>query len=159
MGKIEHTPQTRCASDPCCARVRSAQDPLDSTEQRAVARCTGQHPAAVTRITLRFDARYGATRTSGIGSRQMANRSSSHPGVNMKERSGWALSRAKVQDLSVPNRLIDSPVLSNLSLERLFGVEARAHIRHPEGSILFGEGQRAVGVYIIMDGRIKVSIG
>lgn len=89
----------------------------------------------------------------------MANRSSSHPGVNMKERSGWPLSRAKVQDLSVPNRLIDSPVLSNLSLERLFGVEARAHIRHPEGSILFGEGQRALGVYIIWDGRIKVSIG
>lgn len=89
----------------------------------------------------------------------MAKRQSSHPGVNMKDHSGRPLSGAEVQNLSVPNRLSDSPILSVLSLERIFGVKASAHISRPEGSILFGEGQKAFGVYIIWDGRVKVSIG
>jgi CRP/FNR family cyclic AMP-dependent transcriptional regulator len=59
---------------------------------------------------------------------------------------------------SFPNRMSSYPVLSDLSLERLLGVQATsAHITRPQGSILFTQGQKALGVHVLWSGRIKLS--
>jgi len=59
-----------------------------------------------------------------------------------------------------PDQIGTFPVLSDLSLERLFGTELlRNHIDRPKGSVLFAEGQKVQGVYILRDGRLKLSLG
>jgi CRP/FNR family transcriptional regulator len=51
------------------------------------------------------------------------------------------------------------PVLSGLSLERLPGNQIRnSHIARPKGSVLFAEGQKVLGVYVVWRGRVKLSM-
>lgn len=62
--------------------------------------------------------------------------------------------------ISFPNRMSTYPVLSDLCLKRLLGIQIMSgHIARPKGSVLFAEGQRVLGVYVVWDGRVKLSIG
>jgi len=61
---------------------------------------------------------------------------------------------------SFANRLSAYPALSNRCLERLLGIQVMSgYIARPRGSVLFAEGQKALGVYVLWDGRVKLSIG
>lgn len=52
------------------------------------------------------------------------------------------------------------PVLSDSYLERLLGTPTiNGRTSRPEGSILFAEGEEALGAYVIWEGRVKISIG
>ncbi len=79
----------------------------------------------------------------------------------MNEQSDRQPSGAKAQDpISFPDRMSTYPVLSDLCLERLLGIQILGgHIACPEGSILFTEGQKVLGVYVLWDGRVKISVG
>jgi len=79
----------------------------------------------------------------------------------MKEQSDRQPSDAEAQGpISFPNRMSTYPVLSDLCLERLLGIQImNGHIARPEGSILFAEGQKVLGVYVLRDGSVKLSIG
>ena len=76
----------------------------------------------------------------------------------MKEHPDRQLYGAEALDL--PNRMSTYPALSDHCLERLLGIQVMTgHIARPKGSVLFAEGQEAVGVYVLWDGRVKLSIG
>lgn len=61
---------------------------------------------------------------------------------------------------SFPNRMSSYPVLSDSYLERLLGTRTiNVHILRPAGSVLFAEGQKVLGVYIVWEGRVKLSVG
>jgi len=79
----------------------------------------------------------------------------------MKEQSDRYPSGAEAQDpISFPNRMSTYPVLSDLCLERLLGIQTLdGHIARPQGSVLFTEGQKVLGVYVLRDGRVKISVG
>lgn len=52
------------------------------------------------------------------------------------------------------------PILSDPLIERLFGTQVtNANIAKPKGSVLFAEGQKVQGVYILREGRLKLSLG
>jgi len=62
--------------------------------------------------------------------------------------------------ISFSNRMSTYPILSELCLERVLGIQIMSSpIVRPKGSILFAEGQKALGVYVLQDGCIKLSIG
>ncbi len=62
------------------------------------------------------------------------------------------------QRYGFPDRVSAGSVLSD-SLVRLIGVKAGADSARPEGSVLFREGQKVLGIFIIREGRVKLSIG
>jgi CRP/FNR family cyclic AMP-dependent transcriptional regulator len=70
-------------------------------------------------------------------------------------------SRTEEQDLiSIPNRMGAYPVLSDRCLERLSAIRAmNRQAARPKGFVLFAEGQEVRGVYVLWDGRVKLSIG
>lgn len=70
-------------------------------------------------------------------------------------------STAHAPDLtSFPNRMSTYPVLSEIYLERFLGIQAiNGDIVRPKGFTLFSEGERVLGVHVIRDGRVKLSIG
>jgi CRP/FNR family transcriptional regulator len=52
------------------------------------------------------------------------------------------------------------PVLSDFCLDRLLGTQAtNTQVLRPNGFVLFSEGQIVLGVYVVRDGRVKLSIG
>ncbi|MFZ0739714.1 MAG: Crp/Fnr family transcriptional regulator [Candidatus Acidiferrales bacterium] len=52
------------------------------------------------------------------------------------------------------------PALSDLSLERLLGNRImNAHTARQKGFVLFAEGQKVLGVHVLREGRVKLSIG
>lgn len=62
--------------------------------------------------------------------------------------------------ISVPNRMSASPIPSGPDLERLLGTQTMSSlIVRPKGFVLFAEGQETLGVYVLRDGRVKLSIG
>ncbi len=62
--------------------------------------------------------------------------------------------------ISFPNRMSTYPVLSDTYLERFLGIQAiNGHIVRPKGYTLFSEGEAVLGVHVIRDGRVKLSIG
>ena len=51
------------------------------------------------------------------------------------------------------------PVFSDINLERFLGIQAiNGHIVRPKGYTLFSEGEKVLGVHVVRDGRIKLSI-
>jgi len=78
----------------------------------------------------------------------------------MRERTRPQPSSENPQELSsFSNQASGYPVLSDSDLERLLGASTNGHIARIEGSILFAEGQKALGIYVVWEGRVKVSIG
>ena len=52
------------------------------------------------------------------------------------------------------------PVLSDRCLERVAAMRvASSEVVRPKGSVLFAEGQEALGVYVLWEGRVKLTIG
>ncbi|MGO9591012.1 MAG: Crp/Fnr family transcriptional regulator [Candidatus Acidiferrales bacterium] len=52
------------------------------------------------------------------------------------------------------------PVLSDFYLERLLGnLTICSRTSRTKGFVLFSEGEKALGVYVVWEGRVKVSIG
>lgn len=60
---------------------------------------------------------------------------------------------------SSSNQMKGYPVLSDSDLERLLGTSANGHIARTKGSVLFAEGQKALGIYVVWEGHVKISIG
>jgi len=79
----------------------------------------------------------------------------------MREQSHLQISGSEARNSnSFPDRMSAYPVLSDLSLERLLGIQITSgHIVRAAGSILFAEGQKVVGVYVLWHGRVKLSVG
>lgn len=64
------------------------------------------------------------------------------------------------EGISFPNRMSSYPVLSDPSLARLLGSSAATgRVSRPRGSVLFTEGQKVLGVYVLWSGLVKLSIG
>jgi CRP-like cAMP-binding protein len=52
------------------------------------------------------------------------------------------------------------PVLSDSYIERLLGTPTiRSRASRARGYVLFAQGQKALGVYVVWEGRVKISIG
>jgi len=78
----------------------------------------------------------------------------------MRARTRRQPSSENPQDLSsFSNQTNGYPVLSDSDLERFLGSATNGYIVRTEGSILFAEGQKALGIYVVWEGRVKVSIG
>jgi len=59
-----------------------------------------------------------------------------------------------------PEQVARFPILSDPLLERLFGTTVtNANLAKSKGSVLFAEGQKVHGVYILREGRLKLSLG
>jgi|SRR5208282_6610767 len=79
----------------------------------------------------------------------------------MNEQPDRQPSGAEAQDpVSFPDRMSTYPVLPDLCLERLLGIQILdGHIACPEGSVLFAERQKVLGLCVLRDGRVKISVG
>jgi CRP/FNR family cyclic AMP-dependent transcriptional regulator len=115
-----------------------------------------RHFRAVTQVT-------GTNKCAGYkSSRTVAKKHSSRSGAaSVREKSDRQLSGAEERDpISFPNGMSAYPVLSDLCIERLLGIQAiSGHIARSAGSVLFAEGQKVLGVYVLWNGRVKLSIG
>jgi len=79
----------------------------------------------------------------------------------MSERTRRGTSGTSSDELSAfPNRMSSYPVLSDFYLERLLGtLTINGRTSRARGSILFAEGLEALGIYVIWEGRVKISTG
>ena len=79
----------------------------------------------------------------------------------MGEQRGRRPSGTSTQGLSsFPNQMSSYPVLSDSYLERLLGsLTINGRTSRTKGFVLFSEGEKALGVYVVWEGRVKVSIG
>ncbi len=79
----------------------------------------------------------------------------------MGEQEGRRPSGTSSQGLSsFPNQMSSYPVLSDFYLERLLGnLTINGRTSRTKGFVLFSEGEKALGVYVVWEGRVKVSIG
>jgi len=61
---------------------------------------------------------------------------------------------------SVANNLANVPIFSGCS-KRELGIIARAskEVSHKEGTVIAREGERGIGLFLILDGMCKVTIG
>ena len=61
---------------------------------------------------------------------------------------------------SVANNLANVPIFSGCS-KRELGIIARAskEVSHKEGTVIAREGERGIGLFLILDGQCKVTIG
>ena len=61
---------------------------------------------------------------------------------------------------SVAHKLANVPIFSGCS-KRELGIIARAskEVSHKEGTVIAREGERGIGLFLILDGECKVSIG
>jgi CRP-like cAMP-binding protein len=60
---------------------------------------------------------------------------------------------------SFPNQTNSYAVLSDSDLEHLLGTPTNGRISRKQGAVLLAQGQKALGVYVIWKGRVKISIG
>jgi CRP-like cAMP-binding protein len=61
---------------------------------------------------------------------------------------------------SVANNLANVPIFAGCS-KRELGIIARAskEVSHKEGTVIAREGERGIGLFLILDGQCKVTIG
>ena len=79
----------------------------------------------------------------------------------MGEQKGRRPSGTSSQGLSsFPNQMSSYPVLSDSYLERLLGnLIINSRTSRTKGFVLFSEDEKALGAYVVWEGRVKVSIG
>ena len=79
----------------------------------------------------------------------------------MKEQSNRRSSSGSVPGaVFFPNHMNSYPVLSDSYIERLLGTPTiRSRASRARGYVLFAQGQKALGVYVVWEGRVKISIG
>ncbi|MGA8872384.1 MAG: Crp/Fnr family transcriptional regulator [Candidatus Acidiferrales bacterium] len=79
----------------------------------------------------------------------------------MGEQKGRRPSGTSSQGLSsFPNQMSSYPVLSDSYLERLLGnLIINSRTSRTKGFVLFSEDEKALGAYVVWEGRVKLSIG